>query len=272
MKGSVIAKMDLVLRGPGLLLLLFSVSCGNSLLVRPLQGEAEFKAAAAVRAAAFSSDSILSDARRFDRKLKDVEYLMQDRQAKGSEFLVALCDTSTFYDSESAGGEQEEEPEEEEGEEPRSFWGDLERWLGVSQDNFQSTDEVLRRRTRLDGGSSILVGMVDVSTSELRLPSHQLPQDDSYICALSVLPEARRRGVGRALMKNAEVLARKQFDSAALWLHVEREASGALALYRDLGFEALPAKREYEAFSDALDLGPRSGGPPSFLMSKDISS
>ena len=110
----------------------------------------------------------------------------------------------------------------------------------------------------------------DLSSEELQLPTHQLNTDGLYVCALSVVEKARRRGVGKALMGAAEEIGRAQGCSFLL-LHVELSALGPLALYQDtLGYEILPAIKENMEFTSAINLGPEQGAPLNYLMRKEL--
>ena len=61
---------------------------------------------------------------------------------------------------------------------------------------------------------------------------------------IAVVPAARRLGIGRALMEDflAEARAERVADA---WLEVSVENPGALALYRDYGFEDVRIRPRY---------------------------
>lgn len=59
----------------------------------------------------------------------------------------------------------------------------------------------------------------------------------AHIFLLYVLPEHRRRGIGRALMLQAEAWARERGDRQ-IGLQVFQSNQAALNLYHDLGFQA----------------------------------
>lgn len=61
---------------------------------------------------------------------------------------------------------------------------------------------------------------------------------------IAVVPSARRSGVGRALMEDFLAEARAQGAREA-WLEVSVENPGALALYRDYGFEDVRIRPRY---------------------------
>ena len=71
-----------------------------------------------------------------------------------------------------------------------------------------------------------------------------------YLSNMNVRAAHRRRGVGRALLGQAEALARR-WRVAELWLHVDAPNAAARALYEQAGFS------EPEPDRWALGLGPR---------------
>jgi [ribosomal protein S18]-alanine N-acetyltransferase len=90
--------------------------------------------------------------------------------------------------------------------------------------------------------------------------------DEAEVLTLAVLPEARRRGIARALVTAA--MAQVTAGGAArLLLEVSVRNDAALALYRSVGFDEVGRRKDYYAESagggpaDALvmatDLAPR---------------
>ena len=63
-------------------------------------------------------------------------------------------------------------------------------------------------------------------------------------------------GIGKALMLAAQAYAREREDVDALWLHAEMEATGAIELYKKLGYRTMPTTREFTTFTEAVRLGP----------------
>lgn len=53
---------------------------------------------------------------------------------------------------------------------------------------------------------------------------------------MAVAPAARRRGVGRALLRGAAALARGEWGAASLYTSVAASNDGARALYAEIGF------------------------------------
>ena len=68
--------------------------------------------------------------------------------------------------------------------------------------------------------------------------------DEGYISNVAVAPEARRRGVGRALI--AELLRRAdEKELAFVTLEVRPSNEAAIALYSAFGFEAVGRRKNY---------------------------
>jgi len=76
-----------------------------------------------------------------------------------------------------------------------------------------------------------------------------------------VAPEARRAGVGFAMFRAVEDLAR-EIGYAELWLETGMEQPEALALYEQAGYTPIPPYGEYQDYEDsrcfARPLTPRS--------------
>lgn len=72
--------------------------------------------------------------------------------------------------------------------------------------------------------------------------------DEAELLTIAVLPDARRKGIGRTLLSGlvAEVEAR---GALRLFLEVSVENDSAIALYRGAGFARIGLRRGY--FSDA---------------------
>jgi ribosomal-protein-alanine N-acetyltransferase len=67
--------------------------------------------------------------------------------------------------------------------------------------------------------------------------------DESELLLLAVRPAARRRGVGRALLR-AAIGESQRRGMARIHLEV-REGNGAIVMYRDAGFERIGRRRDY---------------------------
>jgi [ribosomal protein S18]-alanine N-acetyltransferase len=86
-----------------------------------------------------------------------------------------------------------------------------------------------------------------------------LVHDELHVLNVAVAPEARRRGVARALL--AEVEARAAAEGAAMaTLEVRRSNEPARALYRTLGYQEVGVRPRYYA----------EDGEDAILMDKDL--
>jgi ribosomal-protein-alanine N-acetyltransferase len=82
-----------------------------------------------------------------------------------------------------------------------------------------------------------------------------LVAEEVHLLNVAVDPDARRRGVGRALVEEFLRLGRAQGSALAL-LEVRRSNAGAIALYERLGFETLRIRAAYYGNGeDALEMG-----------------
>ena len=238
--------------------------------------------------------------REFEMKFQQIQRLMRERQYAGSEFIIAVLVEEISGEAPEAAADATTTRVDE-----AEHKGDL---LGIFLQAIDRQNKALPSM-KMDGLTAVqrlealtalnstniedelsrptiqtqrVVGMVDLSRAELSLRSHSLPPDGLYVCALSVLSAYRRRGLGKALMQYAEQFARvargKDKDGEdpdiglkSLWLHVENKAKGTRSLYRKLGYEELSGTdKRYAQFTDALNLGPRSGAEPNCLMRKDL--
>lgn len=89
-----------------------------------------------------------------------------------------------------------------------------------------------------DGGDGIPLGYVIVT----------IFLQEAEILSIGVLPEARGRGVGKALMKGAVKLAVSQAD--AMFLEVGVNNAAAIALYRAMGFVEVGRRKDYYKKAD----------------------
>lgn len=84
--------------------------------------------------------------------------------------------------------------------------------------------------------------------------------DELHVLNVATAPEARRRGVGRALMEEAHALARAR-ACRLVTLEVRRSNAAAIALYRALGYRQVGMRPRYyaeegeDALLMSLDLG-----------------
>jgi ribosomal-protein-alanine N-acetyltransferase len=73
-----------------------------------------------------------------------------------------------------------------------------------------------------------------------------LVHDEVHVLNLGTAPEARRRGVGRALMEEAHATGRRRGASVAT-LEVRRSNAPAIALYAALGYRQVGVRPNYYA-------------------------
>jgi len=66
----------------------------------------------------------------------------------------------------------------------------------------------------------------------------------AYIQTIEVAPEARRRGVGRELMRHIEESA-QDAGGRSIWLHVEAGNAGAIKLYETQGYSCQGRKENF---------------------------
>ncbi len=86
------------------------------------------------------------------------------------------------------------------------------------------------------------------STTPERVPAglvlFRVAADEAEILTLGVIPEARRAGVGRALLEAALENARAR-GAAALFLEVAADNAVAIALYQQAGFGTVGGRKGY---------------------------
>lgn len=72
---------------------------------------------------------------------------------------------------------------------------------------------------------------------------------EAEVLTLAVRPQARRRGVGRALLEAALALSRP--TASAMFLEVAADNPGAIALYAGVGFDVVGRRAGYYGRRDA---------------------
>jgi [ribosomal protein S18]-alanine N-acetyltransferase len=85
--------------------------------------------------------------------------------------------------------------------------------------------------------------------------------DEAEVLTLAVVSQARRRGLGRALVAAAAAHA-QSLGAAAMFLEVADDNPAALALYDRLGFVRVAARKGYYGGGDALVLKAALPLPP----------
>lgn len=127
---------------------------------------------------------------------------------------------------------------------------DLDRVMAIERDGFARpwTADLIRRELQHDWSTILLAldpregrdGYADV----LGFVVYWLVHDEMHVLNLATALEARRRGVGRALME--EAAARAVAAGAVLaTLEVRRSNAAALALYAELGYRQVGIRPNY---------------------------
>jgi ribosomal protein S18 acetylase RimI-like enzyme len=101
-----------------------------------------------------------------------------------------------------------------------------------------------------------LLGTVDVSVQEMTLPTHAVA-GGLYLSHMAVAERARRRGIGRELLRAARECAARRGEDC-LYLHVEPANDAAIGLYESAGYVKLADVAPYASFTRALKLQERA--------------
>jgi [ribosomal protein S18]-alanine N-acetyltransferase len=126
---------------------------------------------------------------------------------------------------------------------------DLDRIMEIEKDGFThpwSAD--LLRREMMHDWSTILLATERRGLAEaiLGFVVFWLVHDELHVLNIATALEARRRGVGWALMEEAATRAR-QAGAILATLEVRRSNQGAIALYRALGYRQVGVRPNYYA-------------------------
>lgn len=132
-----------------------------------------------------------------------------------------------------------------------------------SADEDAKTAKIDSTGTYVEPGPPLL-GAVDISSQEMQLPTHAIA-GGVYLSHMAVAESARRRGIGRALLKAADESALKRGEGT-IYLHVETTNDAAIALYESSGYRRQPEVAPYAGFTKALNLQDRA-----HLYAKDLS-
>ncbi len=108
-------------------------------------------------------------------------------------------------------------------------------------------------RAQLAPEDRIFLAAVDGTGRVAGYVSAMTVLDEGYIANVAVAPEARRRGIARALLTELERRARA-IPLAFLTLEVRAGNAPAIALYASLGYETVGRRRNYyeKPVEDAL--------------------
>jgi ribosomal-protein-alanine acetyltransferase len=127
---------------------------------------------------------------------------------------------------------------------------DLDALLEIERRCFEA-DRLSRAQFRRALASKSAVLLVAVERSKVQgYTLMRLRGKRARFYSLAVAPSARREGIGRALLKAAERVARAR-GSHSIQLELREHAWAALALYRDQGYRE--AGRLLEYYADKSD-------------------
>ncbi len=124
---------------------------------------------------------------------------------------------------------------------------DVERVMEIEKEGFLHpwSREIIERELQhawsqvvlaLDGAGGLVVGYI----------VFWLVHDEVHVLNVATAADARRRGVGRALMELAEQEGRRR-DARLATLEVRRSNTPALALYRAIGYRQVGVRPNYYA-------------------------
>jgi ribosomal-protein-alanine N-acetyltransferase len=130
---------------------------------------------------------------------------------------------------------------------------DLARVSQIERDGFRHpwSDELLRRELA-HAWSTILLGVEDGPEGAERILGFVvfwLVHDEVHVLNIATAREARRRGIGRALMDEAAAHGRQRGARIAT-LEVRRSNVPAISLYRSLGYRQVGIRPKYYAEDD----------------------
>jgi ribosomal-protein-alanine N-acetyltransferase len=129
---------------------------------------------------------------------------------------------------------------------------DLERVMAIERDGFAHpwSADLLRRELMHDWSTLLLAteerpgGGGPPREVVLGFVVYWLVHDELHVLNIAVALEARRRGVGRALMDQAAARAREA-GAVVATLEVRRSNAAALAMYRELGYRQVGIRPNY---------------------------
>jgi ribosomal-protein-alanine N-acetyltransferase len=105
----------------------------------------------------------------------------------------------------------------------------------------------------LDSPGTFALIFIEMSSLAAGFVLARVAADEAEILTLAVRPNARRKGLGRSLMKAAATHARKM-GAHAMFLEVGETNGPARALYHSLGFEEVGRRKDYYGQESGLVL------------------
>ena len=134
---------------------------------------------------------------------------------------------------------------------------DLPRLMEIERDAFLHPWSEAQLRAELANAWSVMLAALEAAAGgPERMAGYIIVwvvHDELHVLNVATAPEARRRGVGRALMEAAHALGRERACRLAT-LEVRRSNEAAIALYRSLGYRQVGMRPRYyaEENEDAL--------------------
>jgi len=133
---------------------------------------------------------------------------------------------------------------------------DLPRLMEIERDAFLHPWSEQQLRSELSNAWSVMLAAVDGEGVAGRMAGYVIVwvvHDELHVLNVATAPEARRRGVGRALMEEVHALGRARACRLAT-LEVRRSNAAAIALYQALGYRQVGMRPRYyaEENEDAL--------------------
>ena len=137
---------------------------------------------------------------------------------------------------------------------------DLPRVMEIERAAFSHpwTEELVRRELGHEF-STVLLACGGDSGAVQGFAVVWLVHDELHVLNVAVAPEARRRGVARAILDRVEAQGREQGARIAM-LEVRRGNAPAIALYRSLGYREVGVRPRYYA----------EDGEDALVMDKDL--
>lgn len=138
--------------------------------------------------------------------------------------------------------------------------GDLPRVMEIERAAFSHpwSEELVRRELGHEF-STVLLATGGAAGGILGFAVVWLVHDELHVLNVAVAPEARRRGVARAVLDEVEARGRGQGARISM-LEVRRGNAPAIALYRSLGYREVGVRPRYYA----------EDGEDALVMDKDL--